>query len=73
MKVCIFERYDYLLYYRLKGKAQLKGLGIATVFDLRSDIEMLKYNAPIPVIDGVCILRAPIFKEEDYSPETMAR
>ncbi len=68
-----FERYDYLLSYRLEGKVQLKGLGITTVFDLRSDIEMLKYNAPIPVIDGVNILRAPIFKEEDYSPETMAR
>lgn len=68
-----FERNDYLLSHHIEGKAQLKGLGITTVFDLRSDIEMLKYNAPIPVIDGISILRAPIFKEEDYSPETMAR
>jgi hypothetical protein len=68
-----FERHDCLLSYRTEGKARLKGMGITTVFDLRSDIEMLKYNAPIPVIDGVSILRAPIFKEEDYSPETMAK
>ncbi|KAF8639798.1 hypothetical protein AX17_001057 [Amanita inopinata Kibby_2008] len=56
-----------------QGKTQLRELGITTVFDLRSDTEMLKYNSPIPNIDGVNIIRAPVFKTDDYSPETMAK
>lgn len=70
-----FESESYALSHLIisKGKAQLKQLGITTVFDLRSDMEMLKYDAPIPVIDGVSIIRAPVFNKDDYSPETMAK
>lgn len=55
------------------GKAQLTALGISTVFDLRSDAEIEKYNAPLPEIDGVEILHTPVFQTEDYSPEMMAK
>ena len=56
-----------------KGESQLKELGIRTVFDLRSDTEMEKYNSPLPTIEGVEVVRAPVFQKEDYSPETMAK
>ncbi|KAF8622112.1 hypothetical protein AX15_007247 [Amanita polypyramis BW_CC] len=56
-----------------EGKAQLRQLGITTIFDLRSDSEMLKYNAPIPTIDGVNIIRTPVFKTNDYSPQVIAK
>ncbi|KAI3616495.1 protein tyrosine serine phosphatase [Moniliophthora roreri] len=56
-----------------KGKKQLKELGISKVFDLRSDTEIEKYNSPLPSIDGVEIVRTPVFKKEDYSPEMMAK
>lgn len=74
-KVCISNLKATALSHLIisKGKAQLKQLGITTVFDLRSDMEMLKYDAPIPVIDGVSIIRAPVFNKDDYSPETMAK
>ncbi|KAN0097046.1 Protein-tyrosine phosphatase-like protein [Tylopilus felleus] len=56
-----------------QGIQQMRALGITTVFDLRSDPEMQKYSTPIPTIEGVQILRAPVFTNEDYSPESMAR
>ncbi|KDQ64425.1 hypothetical protein JAAARDRAFT_28056 [Jaapia argillacea MUCL 33604] len=56
-----------------KGKEQLRALGITTVFDLRSDTEMEKYNSPIPNIEGVEVVRVPVFQKEDYSPEMMAK
>ncbi|TRM68216.1 protein-tyrosine phosphatase-like protein [Schizophyllum amplum] len=56
-----------------EGKAQLKALGVTTVFDLRSDTEMDKYNTPVPNIEGIEIVRAPVFEKEDYSPEMMAK
>ncbi|KZT24581.1 hypothetical protein NEOLEDRAFT_1094430, partial [Neolentinus lepideus HHB14362 ss-1] len=56
-----------------QGKQQLKALGITTVYDLRSDTEMEKYNTPIPDIPGVNIIRTPVFQKEDYSPEMMAK
>ncbi|KIY49482.1 hypothetical protein FISHEDRAFT_41583 [Fistulina hepatica ATCC 64428] len=52
-----------------EGRSQLKQLGITTVFDLRSDLEKAKYHTPEPVIEGVCVHRTPVFREEDYSPE----
>ncbi len=55
------------------GKVQLKALGITKVYDLRSDTEIEKYNAPLPVIEGVDVIHIPVFKKEDYSPEVMAR
>lgn len=51
----------------------MRALGITTVFDLRSDPEMQKYSSPIPTIEGVQVLRTPVFTNEDYSPESMAR
>ena len=51
----------------------MRALGITTVFDLRSDPEMQKYSTPIPTIEGVQIFRTPVFANEDYSPESMAR
>ncbi|KAJ7587133.1 tyrosine phosphatase family-domain-containing protein [Mycena floridula] len=54
-----------------QGKEELKHLGISKVFDLRSDFEVEK--APVPSIDGVEIVRAPVVKAEDYSPEALAK
>ncbi|EGO02003.1 hypothetical protein SERLA73DRAFT_71160 [Serpula lacrymans var. lacrymans S7.3] len=56
-----------------EGRHHIRDLGIVKIFDLRSDTEMVKYNSPIPTIDGVEILRTPVFKTEDYSPEMMAK
>ena len=55
------------------GKERLRELGITTVFDLRSDTEIEKYKTPCPSIEGVDIVRSPVFKLEDYSPEMMAK
>lgn len=55
------------------GKAELRELGITTVFDLRSDTEIQKYDSPQPRIEGVEILHIPVFRKDDYSPETMAK
>ncbi|KXN92319.1 Tyrosine-protein phosphatase [Leucoagaricus sp. SymC.cos] len=56
-----------------EGKKLFKDLNITTVFDLRSDTEIRKYNTPLPEIDGVKIVHVPVFKIEDYSPEMMAK
>ncbi|KAL0580709.1 hypothetical protein V5O48_001267 [Marasmius crinis-equi] len=56
-----------------KGKQQLREFGITTVFDLRSDMEIEKYNSALPPIDEVNIARVPVFSKEDYSPEMMAK
>ena len=48
-------------------------MGITKVFDLRSDTEIEKYNSPLPSIDGVDVVRTPVFQKEDYSPEMMAK
>jgi hypothetical protein len=55
------------------GKILFRDLNITKVFDLRSDIEIQKYSAPLPSIDGVEVLHIPVFKLEDYSPEMMAK
>ncbi|KAF8524586.1 protein-tyrosine phosphatase-like protein [Hysterangium stoloniferum] len=56
------------------GKAQLESLGIKKVFDLRSDIELEKFGTPVPELTAhIEILRVPVFKKEDYSPEMVAR
>ncbi|KAI0774504.1 protein-tyrosine phosphatase-like protein [Fomes fomentarius] len=55
------------------GMQQLKNLGVTTVYDLRSDTEMQKYDSPMPTIDGVEVKHIPVFKKEDYSPEAMAK
>ncbi|EKM79889.1 hypothetical protein AGABI1DRAFT_113143 [Agaricus bisporus var. burnettii JB137-S8] len=56
-----------------EGKILFKQLNITRVFDLRSDIELQKYNAPLPQIDGVEITQNPVFKTIDYSPEMIAK
>ncbi|KAN0115966.1 Tyrosine phosphatase family domain containing protein [Russula decolorans] len=55
------------------GKEKLRALGITTIFDLRSDTEIAKYDATTPQISGVTVLHAPVFTKEDYSPERMAQ
>ena len=55
------------------GKRQMRDLGVTTVYDLRSDTEMVKYDSPIPTIDGVEVVHVPVFQKEDYSPEAMAQ
>jgi hypothetical protein len=52
---------------------QLRTLGVTTIFDLRSDTEIEKYDAATPQIAGVTVFRAPVFAKEDYSPEHMAQ
>lgn len=51
-----------------KGKQRFRGLGITTVFDLRSDteIELTVNFAPIVQIIGLSRLRAPIFGDVQY-------
>ncbi|KIY69715.1 hypothetical protein CYLTODRAFT_430268 [Cylindrobasidium torrendii FP15055 ss-10] len=56
-----------------EGKMQLRALNVKTVFDLRSDTELEKYAAPLPIIEGVSVVRIPVFQKEDYSPEMMAK
>ncbi|KAF5358989.1 hypothetical protein D9758_004831 [Tetrapyrgos nigripes] len=56
-----------------EGKELLKNLGIRKVFDLRSDTEIEKYVAPLPTIEGVEVIRCPVFQKQDYSPEMMAK
>lgn len=57
----------------LTGIDRLRELGITKVFDLRSDTEIEKYDTPVPEIEGIEIIRAPVFQKEDYSPEMMAK
>ncbi|KAI6034580.1 protein-tyrosine phosphatase-like protein [Pisolithus microcarpus] len=56
-----------------EGAEKMRALRITTVFDLRSDPEMKKYSTPIPTIEEVHIIRVPVFRNEDYSPESMAK
>lgn len=50
----------------------MRALRITTIFDLRSDLEMSKYESPIPIIEGVQVIRTPVFQNKDYSPENLA-
>jgi hypothetical protein len=44
------------------------------VFDLRSDTELEKFGTPIPELNSEAqVIRVPVFKTEDYSPEMIAR
>lgn len=49
----------------------MRDLGITAVFDLRSDVENDRF--PCPKLDGIVVERIPVFKMEDYSPETVAK
>ena len=57
----------------LLGVEQLRALGVTTIFDFRSDTEIAKYDTATPEIKGITVLRATVFKTEDYSPERMAQ
>ncbi|KAH9850816.1 protein-tyrosine phosphatase-like protein [Lenzites betulinus] len=56
-----------------EGMQKLKDLGVTTIYDLRSDTEMVRYGTPIPAVDGIEVVHIPVFKTEDYSPESMAK
>ncbi|KAI0700583.1 protein-tyrosine phosphatase-like protein [Cytidiella melzeri] len=56
-----------------EGQHRLRELGVTVVYDLRSDTEIEKYNTPCPVIEGIDVVRVPVFKHEDYTPEMMAK
>ena len=43
------------------------------MYDLRSDTEIEKYQTHSPNIEGVDVIRTPVFSLEDYSPEMMAK
>ena len=43
------------------------------MYDLRSETEIEKYETPCPHIEGVDVVRTPVFSLEDYSPEMMAK
>ncbi|KDQ17036.1 hypothetical protein BOTBODRAFT_156392 [Botryobasidium botryosum FD-172 SS1] len=55
------------------GKAQIKALGITRIFDLRSELELRKSSVPPVEIDGVTVVRVPVFRDKDYSPEMLMR
>jgi protein tyrosine/serine phosphatase len=56
------------------GISTLNGLGVKTIFDLRSvpEIERHREAAPVADIAGTTRVHAPVYKKEDYSPETHA-
>ncbi|KAH6915078.1 protein-tyrosine phosphatase-like protein [Coprinopsis sp. MPI-PUGE-AT-0042] len=56
-----------------EGKQILKDIGVTQVYDLRSDTEIKKYDAPPPEIEGITYNHVPVFKTADYSPEMMAK
>jgi hypothetical protein len=53
------------------GKQQLRDYGIRKVYDLRSEFEHKKFHAPMVEVEGIEIIRLPIFKEEAFSPEAV--
>ncbi|CAD6570168.1 MAG: hypothetical protein ASARMPRED_003524 [Alectoria sarmentosa] len=52
-----------------------KSLHITTVFDLRSTPEIAKLGARAPYleIEGTRRVHAPVFEDQDYSPESLAK
>lgn len=57
------------------GTSTLNDLGVKTIFDLRSDPEIARHKeaAPIADIPGTTRIHVPVYKKEDYSPETHAK
>lgn len=51
------------------GKQQLRALGIRKIFDLRADVEIKTYQSETPDIEGIDIVRAPIYVF-GFHPET---
>lgn len=56
------------------GVETLRAHNVKTVFDLRSAPEIEKMKAITPIIDisGVERVFAPVYRDKDYSPETIA-
>ncbi|PAV24021.1 tyrosine serine phosphatase [Pyrrhoderma noxium] len=54
------------------GKAQLKNLGITTVFDFRSETEILKYKSATPEIKGMKFVHVPVSDTGEYDPMALA-
>ncbi|KAL5511143.1 hypothetical protein ACEPAH_4358 [Sanghuangporus vaninii] len=55
-----------------KGKATLKELGITTIFDLRSEVEIRKYKSSTPEIEGVRFVHIPVSDSDEYDPMALA-
>ena len=53
------------------GKEQLRALGIKTIFDLRSDFEMKKFDIQGTEIEGVRTVRVPILVR-GFDPDNVA-
>lgn len=47
------------------GKEQLQALGIRKVFDIRSAPEITRFNAAVPVVDGVQFVSVPAMTEDE--------
>jgi len=58
------------------GIATLRGLGITHLYDLRSNVEIEKFNASglgkIVELGEIQRVFVPVFTDEDYSPENLA-
>ncbi|TFK55095.1 hypothetical protein OE88DRAFT_1694392 [Heliocybe sulcata] len=54
------------------GKDKLKSLGVRKVFDFRSELEIAKYKAATPAVDGVEFVRAPVSDDDAYDPVGLA-
>lgn len=55
------------------GRDRLVHLGVTRIYDLRSDPEIVKWGTASPEMKGLEIVRTPVFKSDDYSPEVMAK
>ena len=55
-----------------KGKATIKQLGITTIFDLRSEVEIHKYKSSTPEIEGVRFVHVPVSDSGEYDPMALA-
>lgn len=55
------------------GKAKIRSLGITKIFDLRSDVELKKFDAPMPVIEGVEIVHVPVYREMVYDQDEIMK
>lgn len=54
------------------GKETLEKLGVRTVFDLRSDVEIKKYQSATPDIEGVTFVSVPVSERDEYDPMALA-
>ncbi len=56
------------------GQEQMRALGITTIFDLRSGVELEQTKAKTPVVEiaGARRVAAPVLPDDVYGRETMA-